>query len=96
MTIDATSGYAVLWTRRAFDGDVRINYDFQRLDSQNKGVNILYVQAVGDDENGHDKDITRWSKERADAAMSDYYNNMHTYHISYAAYNWKGWDLVSP
>jgi hypothetical protein len=88
MTIDATGGYAVLWTQQSFEDDVRIEYDFQRLDSHNKGVNILYIQAVGDGEDGHDKDITRWSQERADAAMSDYYNNMHTYHISYAAYGW--------
>jgi len=88
MTIDATGGYAVLWTNRSFEGDVRIGYDFKRLDSHNKGVNILYIQAIGDGEDGHHEDITKWSQERADAAMSDYYNNMHTYHISYAAYGW--------
>ena len=35
MTIDATGGYAVLWTKQEFDGDVRIEYDFQRLDLHN-------------------------------------------------------------
>jgi len=88
MTIDATGGYAVLWTKRTFEGDLRIRYDFKRLDSHDKGVNILYIQATGDGQNGHDEDITRWSRKRVDAAMSHYFNNMHTYHISYAAYGW--------
>ena len=86
MTIDTTNGYAVLWTKQSFEGDLRIEYDFRRVDQYNKGVNIIYIQATGDEQNGCDEDISKWSKKRNLAAMSDYFMNMHTYHISYAAY----------
>ena len=86
MTIDTTNGYAVLWTKQSFEGDLRIEYDFRRVDQYNKGVNIIYIQATGDGQNGFVEDISKWSNKRNLAAMSDYFMNMHTYHISYAAY----------
>ncbi|WP_146452823.1 hypothetical protein [Bythopirellula polymerisocia] len=86
ITIDATDGYAVLWTKASFEGDLRIEYDFKRIDSHNIGVNIVYIQATGDGQNGHAVDISKWSDRRTKAAMSDYFLNMNTYHISYAAY----------
>ena len=86
MTIDTTNGYAVLWTKQSFEGDLRIEYDFRRVDQYNKGVNIIYIQAIGDGQNGCVEDISKWSNKRNLAAMSDYFMNMHTYHISYAAY----------
>ena len=91
MTIDTAQGYAVLWTKKEFTGDVKIEYDFKRDDDFfGQAVNIIYIQATGDGEKGYDKDITKWSDKRKTAAMSDYFLNMHTYHISYAAYNKKG------
>jgi hypothetical protein len=85
MTINTAGGYAVLWTKREFSGDLKIEYDFRRADDYRKqGVNIIYLQARGDGQNGHVPDITRWSERRSLAAMSDYFRNMHTYHISYA------------
>ena len=91
MTIDTAQGYAVLWTKKEFTGDVKIEYDFKRDDDFfGQAVNIIYIQATGDGEKGYDKDITKWSDKRKTAAMSDYFQNMHTYHISYAAYNKKG------
>ena len=84
MTIDTAEGYAVLWTKESFEGDVRIEYDFQRLDESAKGVNILYIQATGDRQGECAEDIRRWAQRRSQAAMSDYFLNMHTYHISYA------------
>lgn len=78
--------YAVLWTKESFQGDIKIEYDFKKEDQHNKGVNIIYIQATGDEENGNSKDIQAWSKKRKSAAMSDYFLNMHTYHMSYAAY----------
>lgn len=86
MTIDATQGYAVLWTKESFRGDLRIEYGFKRIDRKNRGVNIIYIQATGDGQEGHAEDISLWSDRRETAAMSDYFLNMHTYHISYAAY----------
>jgi hypothetical protein len=84
MTIDTAGGYAVLWTKPSFKGDLRIEYDFKRVDENHKGVNILYIQATGDGENGCVEDISLWSDRRKKAAMSDYFLNMHTYHVSYA------------
>jgi hypothetical protein len=86
MAIDTAKGYAVLWTKKSFEGDLRIEYDFLNVDSHNKGVNIIYIQATGDAQKGHDEDITKWSDRRTSAAMSDYFLNMHTYHVSYAAF----------
>lgn len=86
MKIDTANGYAVLWTKQSFQGDLRIEYDFKRLDENEAGVNIIYIQATGDGQNGYAEDITKWSDRRTKAAMKDYYNNMHTYHISYAAF----------
>ena len=91
MTIDTAKGYAVLWTKKEFSGDVKIEYDFKRADEYfGQAVNIIYIQATGDGQKGYDKDISKWSDKRKTAAMSDYFLNMHTYHISYAAYNKKG------
>lgn len=80
--------HAVLWTRKSFAGDIRIEYDFTRLDDAREFVTILYVQATGSGEGHYDKDITRWADRRAVPAMRTYFDHMHTYHISYAAYDW--------
>jgi hypothetical protein len=85
MTINATSGFAVLWTNMVFSGDVKIEYDFMRGDCINSGVNIIYIQAAGINSPGYESDITAWSDKRSQSNMSDYYAHMHTYHISYAA-----------
>ena len=86
MRIDAAKGYAVLWTQREFEGDLKIEYDFQRLDANDKGVNIIYIQVRGKGTEGFDLDITQWAEKRKLAAMRNYFNNMDTYHISYAAF----------
>ncbi|MDD7985173.1 hypothetical protein PQO01_09445 [Lentisphaera marina] len=47
LQIDTSKGFAVLWTKKEFKGDLRIEYDFKCLDSDNKkGVNIIYIQAI--------------------------------------------------
>jgi hypothetical protein len=86
MTIDTSDGYAVLWTKPEFTGDVKIEYEFRRADEayQRQAVNIIYVQARGDGQGRCEADISKWSDMRKLAAMSDYFLNMHTYHISYA------------
>ncbi|MEC8554950.1 MAG: DUF1961 family protein [Planctomycetota bacterium] len=87
MKLDTSDGYAVLWTREEFSGDLRIEYEFRRVDENNRGVNIIYIQATGDRQAGHTRDIRQWSDRRSSAAMRDYFLNMHTYHVSYAAYS---------
>jgi hypothetical protein len=36
--------HMVLWTKRAFAGDLKIDYEYTRLDAETRCVNILYVQ----------------------------------------------------
>ncbi len=78
--------HSVLWTKESFDGDIKIEYDFTRLDSLDRFVDIIYIQAEGSGAEGFDKDISLWSDKRKVPAMKLYFNNMNTLHISYAAY----------
>lgn len=79
--------HAVLWTRQDFEGDLKIEYEYTRLDNEIRMVNILYIQATGSGEPGFDKDISAWAEKRAIPTMSTYYNNMNAYHLSYAAFD---------
>ncbi len=87
--------HMVLWTKRSFAGDLKIEYDFTRLDEERRCVTILYIQASGSGKDGFDKDITTWSDLRKVPAMSSYYDNMHTYHLSYAAFGDTGKEQTS-
>lgn len=77
--------HAVLWTRRSFRGDIRIEYDYTRLDSSKAdAVNIIYIQARGSGDEGYPEDIHLWGDKRTEPLMKHYFDNMDTYHISYA------------
>lgn len=78
--------HAVLWTKESFEGDVKIEYNYTRTDSQIVNVNILYIQARGIGEEPYDTDISKWSDLRKVPTMSIYYNYMSALHISYAAF----------
>jgi len=78
--------HAVLWTKNSFQGDLKIEYDYTRTDSQVINVNILYIQATGIGEGQFDKDISQWNDYRTVPTMSKYYKNMNAIHISYAAF----------
>ena len=78
--------HMVLWTKDTFEGDLKIEYEYSRLDEATNCVNILYIQATGSGESPYAKDITKWSELRKVPAMKTYYNHMNTYHISYAAH----------
>ena len=78
--------HAVLWTKQSFSGDIKIEYEFTRLDQVVRFVNIIYIQATGSGAPGYPADISRWSNLRTVPAMRMYFDHMHTYHISYAAY----------
>lgn len=80
------ASHAVLWTKESFSGDLRIEYEYTRTDEATQYVNILYVQATGSGEKGFPTDISEWADQRTVPAMSLYWGNMNTYHISYAAY----------
>jgi len=81
--------HAGLWTKQSFKGDVRIDYEYTRTDDTIRNVTILYVQAMGSGEGPHTKDIAEWNELRVVPAMKTYFNNMNTYHVSYAAFGTK-------
>lgn len=77
--------HAVIWTKTNFEGNLKIEYDFTRLDSSKfHCVNIIYIQAQGSGVEPFSKDIFRWNELRRIPGMELYFNNMDTYHISYA------------
>ncbi|MEM6820735.1 MAG: hypothetical protein AAF558_02170 [Verrucomicrobiota bacterium] len=81
--------HAVLWTQKEFKGDLKIEYEYTRLDNEIRMVTILYIQATGSGEPGFDKDIRTWSNARKVPSMRHYFKHMHTYHVSYAAFGMK-------
>lgn len=78
--------HMVLWTKESFEGDLKIEFDYTRLDFETRCVNILYIQATGSGKEPYKKDITEWNGYREVPAMRMYFNHMNTYHISYAAF----------
>jgi len=80
------ANHGVLWTKKVFKGDVKIEYNYTRTDSQVINVNILYIQASGIGVEPYDKDISKWNNLREIPTMSIYYNYMDPLHISYAAF----------
>ncbi|WP_321373354.1 DUF1961 family protein [uncultured Draconibacterium sp.] len=78
--------HTVLWTKRSFEGDIKIEYEYTRTDSQIVNVNILYIQAQGIGKDGRGADITEWNTYRDTANMWKYYFYMDPLHISYAAF----------
>lgn len=80
------ASHAVLWTKMSFQGDLKIEFEFTKMDKATKAVNILYIQATGDEEVPYTKDIAEWSDLRKVPKMSTYYNNMNLWHVSYAAF----------
>jgi len=78
--------HIVLWTKESFEGDLKIEYDYTRLDQATNCVTILYIQATGSGEAPCDRDITAWNALRKVPSMATYFDNMNTYHISYAAF----------
>jgi hypothetical protein len=76
--------HMVLWTKQEFEGDLKIEYDYTRTDEASQLVTILYIQATGSGKGQFAKDITKWNELRKVPAMSTYFDNMHTYHLSYA------------
>jgi hypothetical protein len=87
--------HMVLWTKESFAGDLKIEYDYTRLDNETRCVTILYIQATGSGEAPYVKDITKWNELRRVPAMRMYYDHMNAYHISYAVGSNSGKDRTS-
>ena len=83
--IDNDSSHVVLWYKRMFSGDIKIEYDYTRMDTSRAGsVNIIYFHAKGSGIAPYTDDIMDWCDLRKVPAMKTYFNHMNTYHISYA------------
>lgn len=87
--------HMVLWTKNSFESDLKIDYDYTRTDNETRCVNILYIQATGSGKGPYASDITQWNELRKVPVMATYFNHMHTYHISYAAFPNTGENRVS-
>ncbi len=81
------ASHAVMWTKDSFLGDIRLDYEYTKLDDAVEAVTILYLQATGSGTDGYDKDISKWRDKRDVAYMKTYFNHMHLHHISYAAFD---------
>lgn len=93
---EGDASHAVLWTKPSFVGDLRVEYDFTRLDSATNhvGVCILYLQATGTGVGPHVEDIHAWRDLRQVPKMSLYFNHMNAYHVSYACTGGKDFNYV--
>jgi hypothetical protein len=78
--------HSVLWTKQSFYGDLKIEFDYTRLDDIDRAVNILYIQATGTGEGPYHADIAKWSSLREVPYMRTYFLNMNLLHISFAAF----------
>ena len=78
--------HSVLWTKKSFSGDIKIEFDFVRRDSATRFVNIIYLFAEGSGVGSFDKDIALWKDLRKIPAMKIYFNHINAYHISFAAF----------
>jgi hypothetical protein len=87
--------HMVLWTKQIFEGDLKIEYEYTRTDNETRCVNILYIQATGSGKGPYARDISRWNELRKVPAMATYFDHMHTYHLSYAAFPNSGENRVS-
>lgn len=79
--------HGVLWTKQSFEGDLKIEYEFTKLDERHQNVVIIYILATGSGEEMFAKDIFEWSHLRDVPSMRMYFNHMNTYHLSYAAHD---------
>jgi len=66
-----------------------IEYDYTRTDTTTRCVNILYFHATGKGDPAYPTNIALWNEKRPVPHMRTYFNNMKTYHISYAAFSAK-------
>lgn len=78
--------HMVLWTKESYAGDLKIEYEYTRLDQADRCVNILYIEATGSGKEPYGKDISQWNELRKTPTMSTYFDHMNTYAISYASF----------
>lgn len=85
--------HAVLWTKKSFSENIKIEFEFTRLDDVTKFVNIIYLFAEGSGKESYDKDISLWKNLREIPAMKTYFNHMNLFHLSFAAFENNNEDM---
>jgi len=75
--------HSVLWTRKVFEGDIRIQYEMTRMDESTYGTTLLYIQAQGIGTPPYSEDITAWNDLREIPDMSTYFDNMNLLSLSF-------------
>ncbi|MBC2596023.1 hypothetical protein H5P28_17285 [Ruficoccus amylovorans] len=83
---DDNASHAVLWTKDSFEGDLKLEFDYTRMDTVYNYVNILFLYATGAGPEPYVEDIVEWSDLRTIPYMKTYFNHMNLLHISFAAY----------
>lgn len=83
------ANHCVLWTKKEFDKDIKISFDYTKLDNENHSVCILYLLAQGEGSEIYPQDITKWEALRQEPAMNLYFQHMNLYHISFSAFDLK-------
>lgn len=78
--------HGVLWTKQRFVGDMKVEFEFTRLDEINRYVCILYFHANGIGEGAYAKDIHSWAHLREEPWMKTYFEHMDMLHLSFAAF----------
>ena len=78
--------HAVLWTRDSFEGDLKLDFEFTRMDTVDSYVCIVYLYATGAGPEPYVKDISQWNDLRQIPFMSSYFDQMNLLHISFAAF----------
>ncbi|PCJ62868.1 MAG: hypothetical protein COA79_01710 [Planctomycetota bacterium] len=78
--------HGVLWTKETYSGDMKVTFEFTRLDTINRYVNILYFHANGIGEGEYKKNIHEWADLREVPLMATYFEKMDLLHISFAAF----------
>jgi hypothetical protein len=81
------ASHSVLWTKDTFEGDLKIEFDYTRLDTVDQYVNILYLYATGSGPAPYVEDIATWSGLRKIPYMRSYFDHMNLLHISFAAFD---------
>jgi hypothetical protein len=85
------SHHMVLWTNEVFTGDLKIEFDYTRIDFAERAVTIVYIQAQGSGPAPFEADIHAWRHLREVPTMGIYLNHMEAYHVSLAAME-NSWD----
>ncbi len=98
--VEYNAHHAVLWTRKEFEGDIKISYEMTRVDTSDYGTTLLYIQARGIGTPPYLEDISVWKELREIPNMETYFTYMDLLSLSFREnlrckrYPWRDENLV--